>query len=76
MATKKTDVAKASTTVKNTTTVKKACARKSCAKKTDLTGTTTSTTLRLIKNDKYLAEYAEAINGRHQSAIKDRKSVV
>lgn len=74
MATKKTDVAKASTTVKNTTAAKKvptkkACTKKSCTKKTALAGGATSTILRLIKNDKYLAEYAEAINGRHQSAI-------
>ena len=74
MATKKTDAAKASKTTKATT-------KKISAKKTTTTKRASSkkvetpevekapAVLRLIKNDKYLAEYADAINGRHQSAL-------
>ena len=74
MATKKTDAAKASKTTKATT-------KKTSAKKTTTTKRASSkkvetpeeekapAVLRLIKNDKYLAEYADAINGRHQSAL-------
>jgi 1,4-alpha-glucan branching enzyme len=74
MATKKTDAAKASKTAKATT-------KKTSAKKTTTTKRASSkkvetpeeekapAVLRLIKNDKYLAEYADAINGRHQSAL-------
>lgn len=74
MVTKKTDAAKASITVKNTTaakkgSTKKACSKKSSSKKAVPVETTTPSVLRLIKNDKYLADYADAINGRHQSAL-------
>ena len=74
MATKKTDATKASKTTKATT-------KKTSAKKTTTTKRASSkkvetpevekapAVLRLIKNDKYLAEYADAINGRHQSAL-------
>lgn len=60
------------------TTTKKATAKKTTAKKATAKKTTAKKAaekpeepqvLRLIRNDKYLAEYAEAINGRHQSAI-------
>ena len=74
MATKKTDASKASKTTKSTsakkTAVKKTCAKRASAKKVDvLEEEKTPAVLRLIKNDKYLAEYADAINGRHQSAL-------
>ena len=75
MATKKTDAAKASKTSKSATaakktTAKKACAKKTCAKKVAVPEEEKApAVLRLIRNDKYLAEYAEAINGRHQSAL-------
>lgn len=75
MATKKTDATKASKTTKSATaakktTAKKACAKKTCAKKVAVPEEEKApAVLRLIRNDKYLAEYAEAINGRHQSAL-------
>ena len=74
MATKKTDASKASKTTKSTSAkkavVKKTCAKRASAKKVDvLEEEKTPAVLRLIKNDKYLAEYADAINGRHQSAL-------
>ena len=74
MATKKTDAAKASKTTKATT--KKTSAKKSTtikrasSKKVETPEVEKApAVLRLIKNDKYLAEYADAINGRHQSAL-------
>ena len=75
MATKKTDATKASKTKKTTTatkktTPKKTCAKKACTKKvTEPAEEKVPAVLKLIKNDKYLAEYADAINGRHQSAL-------
>ena len=74
MATKKSDTTKASKTTKSTaakkTTAKKTCAKKTAAKKVVASEEVKEpSVLRLIKNDKYLAEYAEAINGRHQSAL-------
>ncbi len=75
MATKKTDAAKASTTAKKTTAAKKTTNKKACAKKSSVKKVAPAEVevapkvLRLIKNDKYLAEYADAINGRHQSAL-------
>ena len=75
MATKKTDATKASKNTKSTakkTTTKKACAKKATTKKVvDVVDSAPQApaVLRLIKNDKYLAEYSEAINGRHQSAL-------
>ena len=75
MATKKTAATKASKTTKSATaakktTPKKACAKKTCAKKVAVPEEEKPpAVLRLIRNDKYLAEYAEAINGRHQSAL-------
>ncbi len=74
MATKKTDASKASTKAKKTTAAKKAPAKKTAGKKAPAKKTApiedeAPKVLRLIRNDKYLAEYAEAINGRHQSAL-------
>ncbi len=74
MATKKTDATKASTTAKKTTAAKKTTSKKTCAKKASAKKATpvedaAPKVLRLIKNDKYLAEYADAISGRHQSAL-------
>ncbi len=74
MATKKTDAAKASTTAKKTTAAKKATSKKASAKKASVKKAApvedaAPKVLRLIRNDKYLAEYADAINGRHQSAL-------
>ena len=75
MATKKSDAEKTSKTTRkaNSATSKKAVAKKAPAKKTTKKTAAVEPAkpqvLRLIKNDKYLAEYAEAINGRHQSAL-------
>ena len=76
MATKKTDATKASKTTKTTkaatkTATKKACATKTSSKKASEVAEVPKApaVLKLIKNDKYLAEYADAINGRHQSAL-------
>ena len=75
MATKKSDAEKTSKTTRKATsaTSKKAAAKKAPAKKTTKKAAAAEPAkplvLRLIKNDKYLAEYAEAINGRHQSAL-------
>ena len=70
MATKKTEASKTTKTTKKATK-KKAVTKKAGAKKVAAQETAPKVpqVLRLIRNDKYLAEYANAINGRHQSAI-------
>ncbi|MBO4662634.1 MAG: alpha amylase C-terminal domain-containing protein [Bacteroidaceae bacterium] len=70
MATKKTEASKTTKTTKKATK-KKPVTKKASAKKVAVQETAPKApqVLRLIRNDKYLAEYANAINGRHQSAI-------
>ncbi len=75
MATKRTDAPKASKTMKNAAVATKTTAEAKSTRNT-ITMTTVApetkkvpAVLRLIRNDKYLAEYADAINGRHQSAL-------
>ena len=73
MATKKSDAEKTSKTTRkaSTATSKKAPTKKAAAKKPTKKAAdpVQPQVLRLIKNDKYLAEFADAINGRHQSAL-------
>ena len=70
MVTKKTEASKTTKTTKKATK-KKPVTKKASAKKVAVQETAPKApqVLRLIRNDKYLAEYANAINGRHQSAI-------
>ena len=70
MATKKTEASKTTKTTKKATK-KKPVTKKAVATKAAVQETAPKApqVLRLIRNDKYLAEYANAINGRHQSAI-------
>ena len=75
MAVKKTDATKASKNTKSASVAKKTTTKKTCTKKASAKKVVepeeekVPAILRLIKNDKYLAEYADAINGRHQSAL-------
>ena len=70
MATKNTDASKTTRTAKKSTKKKTVTKKVSVKKIADQeTAPKAPQVLRLIRNDKYLAEYANAINGRHQSAI-------